>query len=212
MAETEIPALDQVRTGRFIQALRKELGLTQRQLAERLSISDKTVSKWETGSGLPEISLLMPLCRELGINVNELLSGERLSAADYQRKAEENIMSLMKEREENIRKIKLSVFTGVSPTVVLIVMVLLVGFYADVMSLPVKMLLIIFACVQFAVGLYVTMSLDREAGYFRCQACGEAFRPSWGAYLAAPHTITRRWLKCPHCGKRTACKHVMSKD
>ncbi len=210
MEGPQIGSLDQARTGRFIQQLRKELGLTQRQLGEKLMISDKTVSKWECGSGLPEISLLMPLCRELGVNVNELLSGQRLSAADYQRKAEENIMSLMKEREESIKKIRLSVF-GVSTTATLIILVLLVGFYAGVMSLPVKLLVIGFACLQFGAGLYVTMSMDKEAGYFKCKACGETFKPTWRAYLWAPHTITRRWLRCPKCGRVTACRHVMSR-
>ena len=207
-----LESLDQERTGRFIQSLRKELGLTQRQLAEKLMISDKTVSKWECGSGLPEISLLMPLCRELGINVNELLSGQRLSAADYQRKAEENIMSLMKEREESIKKIRLSVFTGISCTATLLVLILLVGFYAEVISLPVKALIIAFACLQFAAGLFVTMSMDREAGDFKCQSCGETFKPTWRAYIWGPHTITRRWMRCPRCGKITACKHVMSRE
>ena len=207
-----VESLDQERTGRFIQSIRKELGLTQRQLAEKLMISDKTVSKWECGSGLPEISLLMPLCRELGINVNELLSGQRLTAADYQRKKKKNIMSLMKEREENVKKIRLSVFTGVSCTATLIIMVLLVGFYAEVIALPVKLLIIAFACLQFAVGLYVTMAMDREAGYFKCKACGETFKPSWGAYIMGFHGITWRWLRCPKCGKVTACKHVMSRE
>lgn len=212
MAQPEIQSIDQARTGRFIQSLRKELGLTQRQLAEKLMISDKTISKWETGAGLPEISLLMPLCRELGINVNELLSGQRLSTADYQRKAEENIMSLMKEREENVRKVRISVFAGVSATATLLVLILLVGFYTEVMSLPVKLVVMGFACVQFAVGLYVAMAMDRAAGYFKCKACGETFKPTWGAYMMAPHTITRRWLRCPKCGKVTACSHVMSKE
>lgn len=212
MSQPDIKELDQVRTGRFIQSLRKEQGLTQRKLAEKLSISDKTVSKWETGNGLPEVSLMLPLCGELGINVNELLSGERLSAADYQSKAEENMMALLKEKEENRKKIKLSVFTGVTSTVVLVTLILVVAFYTEVMSLPVKILLMGLACAQFGAGIFVTMSLDRDAGWFRCKACGEAFKPSWGAYLVSPHTLTRRWLKCPHCGKITACKHVMSKE
>ena len=202
--------MDCAKTGGLIFQLRREKGLTQRQLAEKLSISDKTVSKWETGGGLPEVSLMLPLCRELGINVNELLSGERLSAANYQRKAEENMMSLMKEKEENIKKIKVSVLAGVSATATLLVLVLLVGYYAEVMSLPVRLIVIVFACLQFAAGLYVAASMDREAGWFKCKACGETFRPSWGAYMMGPHTITRRWLRCPHCGKRTACKHVMT--
>ena len=80
--------MDQIRTGRFIAQARKARNLTQRQLADALSISDKTVSKWECGKGLPEVSLMLPLCGALGITVNDLLSGERVSSTDYQRKAE----------------------------------------------------------------------------------------------------------------------------
>ena len=75
--------MDQVKTGRFIAARRRSLGLTQRELAEKLSVSDKTVSKWECGNGLPEVSLMLPLCELLGINVNELLTGEMLDDASY---------------------------------------------------------------------------------------------------------------------------------
>ena len=69
--------MNQIQIGKFIAATRKENGLTQRQLAQRLSISDKTVSKWECGKGLPEVSLLLPLCGQLHITVNDLLSGRR---------------------------------------------------------------------------------------------------------------------------------------
>ena len=69
--------MDQKKTGEFIQQLRKAQGLTQKELADKLGISDKTVSKWETGNGLPDIASLSPLCKALGINVNELLSGEK---------------------------------------------------------------------------------------------------------------------------------------
>ena len=75
--------MDQVRIGRFIAEMRKTQNLTQRQLAERLSISDKTISKWECGKGLPEVSLMLPLCEALHITVNDLLSGEQLSDRDY---------------------------------------------------------------------------------------------------------------------------------
>lgn len=91
--------MNQKKTGEFIALVRKEHSLTQRQLAERLGISDKTVSKWETGKGMPEVSLMLPLCEILGISANELLSGERLTDINYQEKAEENIMQLMKEQE-----------------------------------------------------------------------------------------------------------------
>ena len=90
--------MDQVRTGRFIAARRKEKGLTQKQLAEKLGISDKTVSKWECGNGFPEISLLLPLCDELGITVNDLLSAELVPGEAYQEKAENNMVEMIKER------------------------------------------------------------------------------------------------------------------
>ena len=121
-------------------------------------------------------------------------------------------MSLMKEREENVRKVRVSVFAGVSATATLLVLILLVAFYADVMPLPVKLVVIGFACVQFAAGLYVAVTVDRDAGYFKCRACGETFKPTLGAYVMAFHGITRRWLRCPKCGKVTACRHVMSRE
>ena len=69
--------MDQLKTGKFIAEMRKSKGLTQKQLADALLISDKTVSKWECGNGLPEVSLMLPLCEILGITVNELITGKR---------------------------------------------------------------------------------------------------------------------------------------
>ena len=87
--------MDQTRIGTFIAVLRKEKGLTQKELAEQIGISDKTVSKWETGNGMPDIAYLSPLCEVLDINVNELLSGEKLPSEEYLGKAEENMKDLM---------------------------------------------------------------------------------------------------------------------
>ena len=102
--------MDQFKIGKFIAEMRKEQSYTQRQLADILGISDKTISKWETGNGLPEVSLMMPLCNALKINVNELLSGECLTASEYKEKAEENMKNLMKEKEESKRKNLIPVF------------------------------------------------------------------------------------------------------
>ena len=98
--------MDQIKIGKFIADIRKELHLTQKQLAEELNISDKTVSKWECGKGMPEVSLMLPLCNALKINVNELLSGEKLSDNNYHEKAEENVMNLIREKEESKKKIR----------------------------------------------------------------------------------------------------------
>lgn len=98
--------MEQKKTGQFIAELRKEMGLTQKKLAEQLHITDKAVSKWECGNSLPDTSVMVDLCNVLGISVNELLSGERLSSVNYNRKAEENIMALIQENSKNLKKDK----------------------------------------------------------------------------------------------------------
>ena len=85
--------MNQEKISYFIQQTRKEHGMTQKELADKLGISDKTVSKWETGKGMPDMDFLIPLCSALDINVNELLSGEKLSLTNYSEKAEENMMN-----------------------------------------------------------------------------------------------------------------------
>ena len=100
--------MNQIKIGRFIADERKRKGYTQKQLSEKLGISDKTISKWERGNGFPEVSLLLPLCDELEITVNELLSGERVSEEDYRKKAEVNMVNLVREAQESKKKIILS--------------------------------------------------------------------------------------------------------
>lgn len=95
--------MNQNKIGRFIAEMRKQHNLTQRELANALDISDKTVSKWECGNGMPELSLMKPICEILEINLNELFSGEKLTDADYKKKAEENMLNLIK-KAENTKK------------------------------------------------------------------------------------------------------------
>ncbi len=105
--------MNQEKIGQFIADTRKQSGLTQKELAKRMGISDKTISKWECGNGIPDITYLESLCEALNINVNELLSGNRLSDTDYSAKAEENIMNLMKENKLNLKNNKLQIIVGI---------------------------------------------------------------------------------------------------
>lgn len=98
--------MNQEKIGKFIADCRKEKELTQLQLAEKLNISNRAVSKWETGKSCPDASLMLELCDILGITVNELLSGERITMEDYKKNAELNLVT-MKNADENMeRKIK----------------------------------------------------------------------------------------------------------
>lgn len=86
--------MNQIDTGKFIASCRKEKGLTQAQLAEKLNITDRAVSKWETGKCMPDSSIMLELCNILGVTVNELLSGERIEINNYDEKVNENLIEL----------------------------------------------------------------------------------------------------------------------
>ena len=201
--------MDQVKTGQFIKACRREKNLTQREVAEKLNISEKTVSKWETGNGLPEVGLMLPLCELLGISVNELLSGERLDEKKYFEKAEQNIMSLIQEKAEAKKKIIIAV--------IIVVITLLAGLslilVADLLEMQtwLKIVLIVVGFLTICTGIGLACVLERDAGVYECKYCGERFMPTMSAYLFALHTPTRRRLKCPKCGKKSYCKKRLSK-
>ena len=204
--------MDQIKIGKFIAEERKAKKYTQRELADKLSISDKTISKWERGNGFPEVSLLLPLCNELEITVNELLSGERLQAMDYKKKAEENMVNMIKEREENKKKLIPTIITGLIATISFITLIMVVAVYTEVIAVPVKILLIVIACVIFGCGLMVAMEGERTIGYYKCRHCNELFVPTFGAYTMGMHMISTRYLKCPKCGTKTWCKKVLAKE
>ncbi|MDE7104652.1 MAG: helix-turn-helix domain-containing protein [Ruminococcus sp.] len=201
--------MNQIKTGKFIAQMRKEKGMTQTQLAELLYISNKTVSKWETGKGMPEVSLMLPLCEALEINVNELLTGERIPEKNYIEKAEENMMNLVHEAQESKKKIILSVMTIVLTLLSAIPLILISGIFE--MAVWARVILIAISVIIIVIGLAIACILDRDAGSFECEECHQRFVPEFGAYIMSVHTITRRKLKCPKCGKSTYCKHVMTK-
>lgn len=204
--------MDQIKIGKFIAAERKQKKYTQRQLADILGISDKTISKWECGNGFPEISLLLPLCEALDINVNELLSGEKLSEEEYKKKAEENMVRCIQEKEENKKKLWLTFIVGIIATITFLTLILVVCMYTDAIETPVKITLVAIACVIFAVGMYVVMQGERTIGYYKCKKCGETFVPGFIQYTMGMHVFTTRWLKCPCCGKKSWCIKIMSKE
>lgn len=196
--------MNQSKIGRFIASLRKEQGLTQRQLADTLNISDKTVSKWETGNGMPEVSLMLPLCETLGITVNELLCGERLTDSDYKQKAEEIIMDLVRERAESKKKIILGAIVCFITILAACTLIVVSGLLE--METWARIVLIVIALVVMVCGIGVAAVLEMGAGTFECRHCHTRFTPTAGAYLAGAHSLTTRWLKCPECGKKSFCK------
>ena len=161
--------MDQIKIGEFIAEERKAKKYTQRELADKLSISDKTISKWERGNGFPEVSLLLPLCNELEITVNELLSGERLQAMDYKKKAEKNMVNLVKEAQESKKKIIMSAMVGVLVIVAAVPLFVVAGMFE--MQVWTRVLLMGIGFVITVMGIAIACVLDREAGAFECPEC-----------------------------------------
>ncbi|MBQ7943654.1 MAG: helix-turn-helix transcriptional regulator [Lachnospiraceae bacterium] len=201
--------MDQIKIGKFIAEERKRKSYTQKELAEILGISDKTISKWERGNGFPEVSLLLPLCNELGITVNELLFGERLQEVDYKKKAEENMVNLVKEAQESRKKIILSALVAVLVIIAGTPLFLAAGVFE--METWARVALIATGILVIVLGIIIACILDREAGAFECPECEERFLPTMKEYVMAAHTITRRRLKCPKCGATKYCKRVLTK-
>ena len=201
--------MDQIKIGKFIADERKRKGYTQKQLSEKLEISDKTISKWERGNGFPEVSLLLPLCNELEITVNELLSGERVSEEDYRKKAEENMVNLVREAQESKKKIILSAIVAGLTIIAALPLFMISGMLE--MENWLRVTIIIIGGVVFFGGIAVACVLDRDAGAFECPECNNRFVPDMKAYVMGPHTITKRKLVCPHCGAHKYCKKVLTK-
>ena len=202
--------MDQVKIGQYIKAMRKEKNFTQREVADRLNISEKTVSKWETGNGLPEVSLMLPLCELLEISVNELLSGERLDEKRYFEKAEQNIMSLIEEKAEAKKKLIIAVIIA-AITLLAGLTVILLSILLE-MELWLRIVLAVIGVVVIGTGIGLACVLDRDAGVYECKYCGERFVPTMKAYIFALHMPTSRKLKCPKCGKKSYCKKRLSKS
>lgn len=201
--------MDQIKIGKFIAEERKTKQYTQRELADKLSISDKTISKWETGNGFPEVSLLLPLCNELEVTVNELLSGERLQEMDYKKKAEENMVNLVKEAQESKKKIIMSAMVAALVIIAAMPLFMIAGLLE--MQVWTRILLLGIGFVVMAMGIAIACVLDREAGAFECPECKERFVPDMKSYVMRLHTITKRKLTCPKCGCTKYCKHVLTR-
>ena len=197
--------MNQIKTGKFIAETRKAQGLTQKQLADILEISDKTVSKWECGKGLPEVSLMLPLCSALNITVNDLLSGERVSKIEYINKAEENMMNLIKENEENKKRMALAIICGII-TVIAVCSLIVIASYIEMPTIA-RIALILFAAAIAIAGIGAAAMLEIKAGYYECPHCKALFVPTMNEYVKGYHTLTKRKLTCHECGKSGMCRH-----
>ena len=203
--------MDQIKIGKFIASCRKDQGLTQAALAEKLGISDRAVSKWETGKSMPDSGIMLELCELLKINVNELLSGEKIMADFYDRRAEENLLEMKREIEEKNRQMLRSEYLVVFPAVLAGIVLVFVAAFAP-MPAWLRGALIVFAAATINTVAFIAVGIEQKAGYYACQSCGHRYVPTYWQTNLALHAGRTRYMKCPACGKRTWQKKVLTKE
>ena len=203
--------MDQIKIGKFIAECRKKQNLTQGKLAEKLNITDRAVSKWETAKAMPDSSIMLELCDILKISVNELLSGEKIDMENNEQKNEQLLLEMAKEIEKKNKTIWNSMWAIMTVSVI----ALLAGIFATAFFVPEgpwQLVVILATCVLFLIPCFYALKLDVSVGAYRCKNCGHEIVPTYKEALNAMHRGTTRYLKCPECGKRTWCKKVINKD
>lgn len=200
--------MDQIKIGKFISECRKEKNLTQNELAEKLGITDRAVSKWERGICLPDAGLMIALCKLLGITVNELLTGEKIDMKNNEEKMDENLVKLAKKNEESNRML-----LKAEMMLVFLVVVMLCGVEIIcnrfIESNFLRTLITIGGFVIALIVAFFGIHIETKAGYYECKHCRYKYVPKIKSVLFAMHIGTTRYMKCPECGKKSWQKKVL---
>lgn len=203
--------MDQIKIGRFISECRKKVGLTQMQLAEKLSITDRAVSKWETGKSLPDASIMLELCDVLKITVNDLLCGEVVTMENYNKELEKNLIEMAKQKEAaDKRLLSIEILVGFMCVAILLTLTAFASFMELVEWQ--RIVLILIGLVPFLVALPFLIKIEQTAGYYECAECGHRYVPSFKSVFMAAHMGRTRRMRCPNCGKKSWQKKVLSKE
>ncbi len=202
--------MNQVKIGKFIAQCRKKANLTQMQLAEKLNITDRAVSKWERGKALPDSSIMLELCGVLGITVNDLLSGEKIDMENNNEQNEQLLLDMAKELE-NKNKIIWSTMWAI---MIVSIIALIAGLFVARFFIPEgvwQLVTVLGLWVVFLIPCFYALKLEVSVGAYKCKNCGHEIVPTYMQALNAMHMGTTRYLKCPKCNKRSWCKKVIKK-
>lgn len=203
--------MDQIKIGKFIAERRRGVGLTQNQLAEKLGVTDRAVSKWETGRAMPDSSIMLDLCSELKISVNDLLSGEVVTMEDYNKKTEDNLLEMTRDKQEADKTLlRLEIVVGVICIAVMLVLCVIAK-YAE-MEEWLRYTLIFIGLAPILVAMPFMIKVEQTAGYYECAECGHRYIPKYKSVFWAMHFGRTRYMRCPKCGKTSWNKKFLTKE
>ena len=202
--------MDQLKIGKFIAECRKQKNLTQMQLAEKLGITDKAISKWERGIAMPDTSIMLELGDILGISINELLSGEKINMENDNQKNEQLLLDMAKEIEKKNK----TIWSAMWAIMIVSMTALFAGILIAAFLIPEgvwQLVTIVGIGVVFLIPCCYALKLEVSVGAYKCKNCGYEIVPTYKQALYAMHRGTTRYLKCPKCNQRTWCKKVIKK-
>ncbi|MBR2479167.1 MAG: helix-turn-helix transcriptional regulator [Clostridia bacterium] len=203
--------MDQIKIGRFIAECRKKKGLTQMQLAEMLNITDRAVSKWETGRTMPDSSIMIELCDILEISVNELLCGEVIAMDNYKEELENNLLEMVKQKEAADRTLlALEWVIGILSCVVIFVPVFIGALLP--MEDWMRLVVVFSGFIPGIIGFLYAVKIEQVAGYYECGHCKHTYVPTYRSVSFAQHRGRTRYMRCPKCNKKSWQKKVLSKN
>ena len=202
--------MDQIKIGKFIAECRKKKNLTQAQLAEKLNITDRAISKWETGKAMPDSDIMLDLCYILGINVNELLCGEMIDMEQKDEQLNELIFQMAKNEERYHKRLRYSAYLiFVISFIAFICLITLISLLIPECGF--QDFLIIVSVILFIIPCIIALKFMVETGYYECKNCQHMFVPNYKEIALLMQTPTRRLLKCTKCGKWTWCKKLTNR-
>lgn len=203
--------MDLIKIGKFISSKRKEKNITQSELAEKLYITDRAISKWENGVCLPDAGTMPLLCEILGITINDLFSGEKVDMKDNEKKLEENLLAMARLEEAKNKRLIADMWILTLTTAIFYIGIVLLA-CSTLEEGPILGTIIAVSTVVLVAVCFYGLKLEVDAGYYECKNCHHRFTTTYFKVLMAPHMSTTRYLKCPKCNKRSWSKKVMTKE
>ncbi len=203
--------MDQIKIGKFIAERRKLKSLTQAQLAEKLNITDRAVSKWENGRSLPDSAIMLELCEILDITVNDLLCGEVVVMEKYNKEMEKNLLEMAREKEKSDKQLLMVEIVMGFVSIGIMLGLCIFAAYAP-MEEWLRIVLIIIGFIPVLVLTPFMLRIEQTAGYYECKKCGNRYVPKYGQVFRSMHRGRTRYMKCPKCNEKSWQKKVISKD
>lgn len=198
--------MDQANIGKFIQKLRKEKNMTQKELADKLFVTENAIGNWENGRRIPDYSILKQLCEILDTNFNELLSGKRIN--DYKEEAEQNF-EILKKQEERYNKIILALEDSIKLiTIIAYISILYAEINAEGFNKYIFMFLSVFVII---ISFTIIVHIEKNIGYYECGNCKHKYIPQFISIYFSLNKGKNRYLKCPKCKKRSWNKKVTTR-